>query len=852
MPTILNAILRQVVTQRRRLIAVTLAIAIGTAFLTATLLFGPVLEASFRNRVGAEYRYVDLIVSALDRPLTDSSIARMREVEGVAGVEPQPLVFIDATGRGSAVYLTASTVPTVPSLAAAQEMRSGRLPARAGEVALSASAARQLGAESGGTATLQVPVDAPTGIETRSRAFTVTGIYGPAGRFGDTEISVYLSPADLTLWNLLAESFDAFVIAEPGVATEDLIEPVASAAGTGAEVLTARQRIDSAVAEFESAARIQSLAVTAFAVIALIVAGVVISNTFAILVVQRTRDLALFRCLGATGRQVRRLVLGEALLIGVVGSGIGIAVSALVAQALLSLLSRTERFEILPSRIGIAPSVVIVPLLAGIVLTLGAAWSPSREATRVAPLQALRTSVAPPLPRRPGRRAVVLTLLPLAAGVLLLGVGMAISMAGMREVGVLIGLAGGTAAFLGVLIGARFVVPSAIRLAETFAGRIGGVPARVSVANSLRNPRRTTATAVALLIGVTFVSMMATGAATLRATLTGEIDATTPIDLEVSLVPGDSPSGDGLDSSFTDAAAAVDGIQAIATVSNVPVTVTAGGTEYPEVYVDAVDPVAAAAVSRNTDALADLRPGVIAVPDFYAEAYGWPDGGTVTASIGDASLPLTVAVIAFEGDPVIARGDLDRLVSAPPLTGLWIRLDDDAGAGAVMDDLYGIAERQGVRLSIGGGNEYRATLIDALNTMLYVVTGLLVAAIAIALVGIGNTLSLSIIERTRETALLRTLGFTQSQLRAMLAIEGALIAGTGGLFGIIGGAVFGWIGALTLVGDEWDVALRLPLGWLAATMAIAVLAGVLASVLPARRASRANPVVALAGTEVTA
>ncbi len=169
--------------------------------------------------------------------------------------------------------------------------------------------------------------------------------------------------------------------------------------------------------------------------VTLVVAGVVISNTFTILVAQRTRDLALYRCVGATASQVRRLVLAEALVIGIAGSLIGIIVSILGIKLLLRVLSGRERFDILPSSVAIGPAVVVLPLIAGILLAVGAAWSPSREATRVSPLQALRTSLTPPVSRRPGKLRVLVTILLLGGGGALLGLGMLTSIGGSQERG---------------------------------------------------------------------------------------------------------------------------------------------------------------------------------------------------------------------------------------------------------------------------------------------------------------------------------------------------------------------------------------------------------------------------------
>lgn len=840
--------IRQVVSQRKRLAAVTLAIAISVAFLTATLLFGPVLNQSFRNRVGVEYRHVDLIVQAEDRPLSDAAIIRLRAIAGVAGVEPRTLVYIDAQGRGSAVFLIGSNVPTTPSLVEAQEMIAGRLPAKPGEIAVSEWAATQLRVESGETTSFQVPNETVSAIP-ETREFTVTGIYGDRGRFGDDDVSVYMMPDDLAIWNAAPGYSKAFVIADPDVLPEQLQQAVIDVVGPGATVTTADQQVDIAVSERKEETQTLTLGILAFALVTLVVAGVVISNTFTILVAQRTRDLALYRCVGATASQVRRLVLTEALVIGVIGSAIGIISSIVGIQILLRVLSRQERFDILPSSAGIGPGTVFLPLVAGVLLAVGAAWVPSHEATRVSPLQALRASLAPPVSRRPGKLRVLATILLVGSGGSLLLLGVLTSMSGSQEMGVLIGLGGGTIVFLGVLTGAVFVVPPAIRILGVLAGRLGGVPGRISAANSLRNPRRTTATAVALLIGVTLVTMMSVGAATLRATFTQEIEATTPVDLEVSLVPGGNGEAAALQPAFAGAAEAIDGVEAVAGVSQMTVDIkTPAGGMQPQLTVQGMDPVAANAVSRDPDLLAGFQPGTIVAPDYISEPYGWSNGSDIALSVDGASLPLEVRVASFEGNPIVALSDLDRLVPSSPLTGLWIRLEDDADADAVVDRIYDIADQQGVRVSIGGGSTYRATLLDALDVLLYVVTGLLAVAIVIAIVGVGNTLSLSMIERTRESALLRTLGFTRKQLRLMVAVEGVLIAGIGGLLGVVIGTIFGWIGALTLIGDAWAVALRVPIGWLLTTIGIAILTGLLASVLPARRAVREDPIVALAET----
>jgi putative ABC transport system permease protein len=180
------------------------------------------------------------------------------------------------------------------------------------------------------------------------------------------------------------------------------------------------------------------------------------------------------------------------------------------------------------------------------------------------------------------------------------------------------------------------------------------------------------------------------------------------------------------------------------------------------------------------------------------------------------------------------------------LTELWIRIDDAADADVVTDAIYAQADDSGVTINVFATGEQRERLETALDTMLLAVTALLAVAVLISIVGVSNTLTLSVIERTRESALLRALGFTRRQLRLSLAFEGLLLALISGVVGTALGIAFGWIGALTVIGDIMPVSLSLPPGQIGAIIVVAIACGLVASVLPARRAVRADPVVALA------
>jgi len=225
---------------------------------------------------------------------------------------------------------------------------------------------------------------------------------------------------------------------------------------------------------------------------------------------------------------------------------------------------------------------------------------------------------------------------------------------------------------------------------------------------------------------------------------------------------------------------------------------------------------------------------------------GIVDGETFPLEIGGERRDFwAVETLDFE-QVLIAEGDIADSGALPVVDTFWLRLHDDADADQVLDAIYGLADAQGVTIDAGDTSSYRQTLTAALNVLLLVITGLLGVAVLIAIIGVGNTLSLSVIERTRESALLRALGFTKRQLQQSLAIEGVVLASIGTFIGIVLGTGFGWIGAATVVGDAWPLSLAFPLGRIGLVVAVAIVCGLMASILPARRAVRADPIVALA------
>ncbi len=541
-------------------------------------------------------------------------------------------------------------------------------------------------------------------------------------------------------------------------------------------------------------------------------------------------------------------------------------VGAAVANVAARLVASAQPQLDLPAVVVPGVLAVLVPVLAGVVVTVGAALAPARAATRVAPLAALRPADGPDLRHRASWLRVALAAGFVVVGAVVLALGVRLGSDGDLY-GPLLAAAGAGVTFVGVLVGAVLVVPRVVGGAGRVLARLvpgdAGAAVALAAANGVRNPRRTTSTAAALLIGVTLVSTVAVGAATTQASLLRVFDAQWPVDVAV----GGSDRADygsatepELDDGLVAALTGADDVVASAVLRGTRVTVeegTAVAADGLSLLVRGVDPAEGRAVTETEGALAPLADGTAVVPGDLAAETGIEDGSTLPLTAEDGSrLEVTAQVTALGGRAVVLTpADLERLDPQAPVTGLWLDLDDALAQGdpaqavAAVDALRDVvSETAAGSVRVEGAAAERASFQQVIDTLLAVLTGLLAVAVVIAVVGVANTLSLSVVERTRESALLRALGLTRRQLRGTLAAEGVLLAGTGAVLGLVLGGVYGWLGATSVLAAVagGQVTPDLPWDRLALVVVGAVLAGLLASVLPARRAARAAPVAALA------
>jgi putative ABC transport system permease protein len=804
-----------------RLVASTVAIVIAVGFVVATLTLGETTRATMLEAIGARYVSADVVVTSTDGDPIDGVAGEVAGVPGVQAVDLATSTSVQALvpGRSGAQYLLVDSVAADPVLRW-QHLADGALPDRPGEVAVS----ERVGARVGDV--LTVTTYGEDGTEDTSPV-TVVGVVDLRGDpSAGLNGRAFVSAEQVEAWGALGPS-ELRVAGTTGTDADALAAAVQGAlAGRDVDVRTGEEQAVREAEALTGDARVLTLMLLVFGTVALLVAGLVIANTFAVLLAQRTRELALLRCVGATARQVRRSVLAEAALTGVAASVLGVGAGIGLAAVVSALVGTDSPVPL--AGVSVPLSAVLGGLAIGTLTTLVAALAPARAATRVAPLAALRPLDPAPLRSRGGLLRLAAGLLLVVPGVLLMGAGVALGE-------VLLSVGGGALSFLGVVLLAQRAVPPVVALAGRLV-RSRGVTARLAAGNATRNPRRTAATATALLIGVTLTTAMVVGAASTRSTAQAGLEAQYPTDV---VVTGNTEGG--VPASLTGRLEAVDGVRAAAGLS-------AGGVTGPDGYEGwtlGVDPAEAAAVLRSTDDLPLPTEGTAVLPWWTVEGWGVEAGGQVTLTGDGGSRTFTVA-LGDTDSPLLTAPDLAALDPDAVADTVWLRLDDGADAAAVVDEVTDVAGSIVPTAAVTGLASERAALDEVLDVLLLIVTGLLGVAVLIALIGVGNTLALSVVERRQENGLLRALGLTRGQVRGLLAWEAALVAGVAAVLGVLLGAAYGLVGVASVLGDYGEVVLSLPWLQVGAIVVVATVAGLLASVLPARRAARTPPVAALA------
>ncbi|MDU0292580.1 ABC transporter permease [Saccharothrix longispora] len=821
-----------------RLVLSSVAIALGVAFVTGTLVLGDAMNASLRDQFAKSARNVDASITpsgtSEDGPkgITPEVLEKVRQTPGVAGADTRYIASVPLIG-GDGKAKNAWGAP----LASTERLREfdlvdGRYPTGDDEIAVDERTASTAKLTVGGTVTLLAP-------DQSERAFTVVGTY--AQGVGRLQVSgndhVVLTPAALREFAGDRPPYEVVVAAAPGVTQQQLVDDLREAVdGDGYRFLTGEELTQETLSQVASQAGEFTTVLLAFALIALVVAAMVIYNTFTILVAQRTRELALMRCVGASRAQVFRGVLAEALVMGLVASVLGLfaglGVSALLQKVIGSFDGGTGAVS-LP----VSVTTVLAAFAVGTLVTVLAAVLPARKATRVPPVAALRSQ---PDSGEEVRRTGVLRVLTAAllavvgVGAIVLGMGIDDENASMVVSG------GGTMALLAaVIVLGPLLVGPVNRALGVVPRMLFGVPAKLASANAARNPKRTAATTAALLIGVTIVSLVTVVANSAKETANAQIDQRMPADYTVTSSVYDRPLPERLATDL----AAVPEVEQVA-----PTTRVYGD----RAYFDGVPRDALGGLFRpevTSGSLDDLVDGAVAVRDEYATEAGLSVGSTLTVreSEGGASQDLrVVAVVTGNGlpDGLMTLGTSKRFTrAAEGYDSILIKLRDGAANGRAAVEEVTDASPLAVLDSAAETKEQLNSQLDQVLGFIWALIGL---AVVIALFGIANTLTLSVLERTRESALLRALGLTRGQLRLMLVIESVLMAVMGAAIGLVLGIGFGWVVIEAVSSDTVPFDLVVPFGQIGVMLAGAVVAAVLAAALPARRAARTSVIAGIA------
>lgn len=842
--------LRSLLAHKLRLGLSALAIVLGVAFVAGTMIFTDTLGKTFNDLFDSTAADVNIgPKAAFDIGLTGtggtgavatvpaSVVDTVADVDGVAAVagaiQVEGVYVLDRDGK----VLNTGGAPgigvnwTTEDALSSATITGGRAPARPGEIALDTGTIESTGYHVGDAVTVLTPGP-------RVEA-TLVGIFqfGTTGGAAGASLTAFDT---VTAQSLLGDpdGFSGVVVsAQDGVSDDVLKQRVAHALGAGYDVKTQQEQAAGLAASVQSSLSFFNVILLVFAGVALFVGTFIILNTFSMLVAQRSKELALLRALGASRRQVTRSVLTEALVLGLVGSTIGLAAGLAIAAGLRALFGTFGLT--LDGGLVFNWSTIMWSYGVGVLVTLIAAYLPARRAARTAPVAAMRGEVAGPQ-RSLRRRTVAGSVLGLVAvGAITMSNVDAESSTATAWVG--LGAAG-------LVIGAITLSPA---MAQVFLRTVGaalprlwGRTGHLAKENALRNPRRTAATASALMIGLALVTSFGILGASTNASVDKLITQGLRADFVVSTAVG---------LPFTPEVAArladVDGVSTVMQHRFGTVQVDGSQTFLAAVDAEALDEtVSLAYVAGST---AGLSGAGLLVDQTTAESHGWSVGDAVEALLptGEA-LELTVGGI-YEPNQVIGSlvVPLEAYEAAGgPALDQYVYVDLAAGvdAATVRGALESVVANYPV-VALKDQGEFRAELEGQVDQMLMLINALLVLSLLIAVLGIINTLALAVIERTREIGLLRAVGMGRVQLRRMIRLESVIISLYGSLLGVGLGVVLGVTLTRSLSAQGIDV-VSVPVGRLGLFIAVAVVVGVLAALWPARRAARLQILDAIATT----
>jgi len=837
--------LRGLWSRKLRTILTMLAIVLGVAMIAGTYVITDQINNGFKNIFEKAAKGTDVSITrkaafggnnvfSATGALPESVLAQVQAVPGVAKaigtVGASGAVVIDGktVGTGGAPTLVFSTQP--PPFSQSVYVTGAR-PTRDGTVGINTKLAADQHLHVGDTIGLAT--------EHGVQQVTIAGVFdfGNSASIGGATL-VTTTLADAQRWYDLSGRFTGVsVSAEPGVSPDTLAARLKKALPAYADVKTSAQTVaDDTKAISDAIGTVLRTILLAFGGVAVIVGAFIIFNAFSITVAQRIREFAMLRSLGATRRQVLAEVIGEAALLGLVASLVGIGAGLGIAKGINALFHAVGA-DIPTSGIALAPRTIVISLVVGIGVALVAALAPALRATRVPPVAALHEGATLPASRA-SRYGVFIAIAAALLGAAILAAGMFVhapTSTRLAEMGL-----GVVLIFVAVAMVAKHVVRPLAAVLGWPAAKLAGTSGRLARENATRNPARTAATAAALMIGLAVVVFVAVFAQGFKTSFVSAIDRS----VNAAIVITDKGGG-------TFPAAALPAVQALPAIDQAtPITsaqVQVNGRATSGMV--GIDPVTFGPMWRfhwlkggSNALLGRLAAGQALVEEQFATKYGLAPGKHF-AALGPTGDRERFTVIGEYRDPqlltgfTVAQSSFDRLVPANQRDPAFIIATTSetpaAAKAAVVNALKAFPTAE-----VQTKSEYTASLSKQVNQLLILIYALLAVSVIISIFGIINTLVLSVYERTREIGMLRAIGTTRRQIRRIVRYESVITSVIGGILGTVLGVVFAYVVTTRLASQ--GITFSVPWVQLVVFLIVAGVVGVVAAVLPAYRASRVN------------
>ena len=839
----LHTALKNLLAHKLRLLTTALAVTLGVALMAGTLVLTDTMRQTFNNLFADVYRGTDAVVrakAAFEGPqgtgeqrgrVDESLVATVRAVDGVKYAQGSVFGYARIIGSdGKAVGDPATGAPTFGTawtdIKALNPftLASGTPPRTPDEVVIDQKSAND-GKLAVGDVTTVLVLGPPLRVH-------ISGIvrFGNADSAGGASSVLF---ARTVAQRLLAQpgKYDTInLVADPGVSQSELVSRVGTVLPPGTEAVTGATVTKENQTQIQKGLSFFSTFLLIFAVVALLVGAFMMFNTFAITVAQRTRENGLLRALGASRRQVLASVLLEAFVVGVIASVVGLGLGILVAIGLKDLMSALG-IDIPAQSVTVQASSMIIALVVGVVVTLFAAISPARKAAKVSPVAAMQIGVAGSTGYGSKQRIFV--------GLGVLGAGIAALFVGLfAKIGSPVQLvgAGVLLVFFGVSILGRTIALPLSRTIGSPLPKARGITGDLARENAMRNPKRTAASASALMIGVGVVAFITVFASSTRASVSHSINTGFSGDVVIDTGGGIFGGVDPALARRLDALPQVDvaaGIrQGLAKVAGNAVVVQAGD---PARLLKIMD------IKPRAGSAAALDANSIGVYKTVADDKNWSVGSTVPVLFAKTGQRMMRVALIY-GDNTQAGNYFMSLSAYRPNFAsqfdheVFVAKASDVSTASALSAIDSVT-RDYPGVKVLDRAQYVDNQMSAVNRLLALVYVLLALAIVIALMGIANTLALSISERVREIGLLRAVGMTRSQLRSTIRWESVIIALQGTVLGLLIGVFFGWA-LVSALSDQGITRFSVPLLTLVGVVVLACVAGMVAAVQPGRRAAR--------------